>query len=133
MRLPPERRYLYCERLAASVAVSKFSEDVTRSLQILNELSQNPNLPEGRKKELQDKRRAFKEAVDVTVSLQKEQNAPINQIAAQINQEGHMAEASSTVRAMEIDQSQVDYGQLKSQFYDCSDSAVCDPRRTGGH
>ena len=133
MRLPPERRYIYCEKLAASVAVSKFSEDVTRSLQILNELAQNPNLPESRKKELQDKRRAFKEAVEITVELQKEQNAPVNQITSQINQEGQLAEASSTVRAMQIDQSQVDYRQLKNQFYDCSDSAVCDPRKSGGH
>ncbi len=131
MRLPPERRYLYCEKLASSVAVSKFSEDVTRSLQILNELALNPNLPESRKKELQDKRRAFKEAVEITVEMQKEQNAPVNQITSQINQEGQLAEASSTVRAMQIDQSKGDYRQLKNRFYDCSDRAVCDPSKSG--
>lgn len=125
LRLPPERRYLYCEKLASSVAVSKFSEDVTRSLQILNELAMNPNLPETRKKELQDKRRSFKEAVEVTVVLQKEQNAPINEITSQINSEGQASEASNTIREMSIDQSQFDYKRLQNQFYDCADSATC--------
>ena len=125
MRLPPERRNLYCERLAGSVALSKFSEDVTRSLQVLTELSQNPNLPVSRRKELQEKRRAFKEAVEMTVEMQKEQSSPVNQITAQINQEGRLAEEDATARAVSIEGGEVNLGLLKSVYNDCGDRANC--------
>ena len=125
MRMPPDRRALYCERLASAVAQSKFSEDVTRSLQILNELSQNPNLPLSRRTELQEKRRAFKESVDMTVDMQREQSSPINRITAQINQEGRVAEQDATARAVGIEGSEVNLGLLKSTYNDCGDRANC--------
>ena len=125
MRLPADRRSLYCERLAGAIAQSKFSEDAGRSLQILTELSQNPNLPLNRRNELQDKRRAFKEAVDMTLDMQQEQSNPINQITAQINQEGRLAEEASTNRAIGIEGSEVNLGLLKGAYNDCGDRANC--------
>ena len=128
LRLPPDRRELYCSKLASSIAISRFSEDVTRSLQILTEIGQNPNLPENRRKEIQDKRRAFKDAVEVTVQLEKEQNQPINEITAQINQEGRSSEVNASARAVEMERDEVDYRLLKGQYYDCGEKANCDQR-----
>ena len=86
--MPPMKRDLYCEKLSASIAMTKFSDDVGKSLQILTELSNNPNLPASRKKELYNKRRAFKDSVEVTLHLEKQQNDPLNRILSQINLEG---------------------------------------------
>jgi len=121
----------YCERLSSAIAQSKFSEDVTRSLQILNELGQNPNLPLSRRTELQEKRRAFKEAVEMTVDMQREQSTPVNQITAQINQEGRVAEQDATARAVGIEGSEVNLGLLKSTYNDCGDRANCGRERRG--
>ncbi len=125
LRLPSERRQVYCEKLATGIAISRFSDDVSRSLQILTELGQNPNLPESRRKELQDKRRAFKDAVDVTVQLERERNQPINEITSQINQEGRSIEVGSSSRAVDSEGHMVNQGLIKGNLYDCGDDANC--------
>lgn len=123
-------RALYCERLAGSIAVARFSEDMNRSLDILLLAAQNPNLPDRRKKEIEDKRQTLKTSVEVTLDLQKERNAPINEVVAQINQEGESIHQDLSRNRIKQDRSDMESQSARSQFFDCSDGVLCD--ETGG-
>ena len=88
--MPTKTRSLYCQRLANSIAGARFSEDMNRSLDVLALASQNPNLPERRRKEIENKRDYLKQSIDATLELQRERNSPLNQVVSQINQEGSL-------------------------------------------
>ena len=124
--MPPHKKELYCEKLAASVAMSQFSNDVEQSLQILRELVNNPNLPPSRKRELQDKRRALKDSVEMVLHLEQQQNKPINLILAQINQEGRKIESNQTHRVIQNNTSEAHFKSLRGRFFDCADGVYCD-------
>lgn len=123
--LPPMKRDLYCEKLSASIAMTKFSDDVGKSLQILTELSNNPNLPQSRKRELNNKRRAFKDSVEVTLSLEKQQNDPLNHILSQINHEGRKFESMETDRFIQNSSKKATFKSLRNSFFDCADGVFC--------
>ena len=61
----------------------------------------------------------------MTVEMQREQSSPINQITAQINQEGRVAEEASNAQAVSIEGSEVNLGLLKGAYNDCGDRANC--------
>ena len=125
-RMPYRVRTLYCRRLSDSVALAKFSDEMNRSLDILNVASQNPNLPEKRRQEILDKRRQLKDSVEETIELQKERNAPINEVVAQINQQGTDYEAAVTDERFSNENSQLRVETARKQFMDCADGVMCE-------
>ncbi len=124
--MPPLKRDIYCEKLAASVAMSKFSEDVGTSMQILSELTNNPNLPPSRKRELDNKRRSFKESVEITLDLEKQQNEPLNRVLTQINFEGQSLERLATGEFIQSTNTESDFENLRQSYFDCADGLYCD-------
>ncbi|MGK5086909.1 hypothetical protein WDW86_05075 [Bdellovibrionota bacterium FG-2] len=126
--MPPNQRHLSCRKLSDSLANHMFSADVNRSVDLLTTLSQNPNLPPHRKKELEEKRQALKDSVEVTLALQKEQNDPVNQIQAQIIEQGQRLERQGveTVLDHDAEASQVD--RVRARYMDCSDETFCEGR-----
>jgi len=124
--MPYRSRSLYCQRLSSSIAVAKFSEDMNRSLDILSLSAQNPNLPERRQKEIEDKRDKLKQSVEATLELQRERNAPLNEVVAQINQEGEGIHQDLSRDRLIRDQSELESQSAKSRFFDCSDGLLCD-------
>jgi hypothetical protein len=123
--MPYRARSLYCGRLANSLAMTKFAEDMNRSLDVLSVASQNPNLPEKRRKEIADKRAVLKESVEATIELQKERSAPINEILSQINQEGELIHQSLTHDKINQESNDYQLSETKRQFFDCSDGVLC--------
>ncbi|MGE3759437.1 MAG: hypothetical protein AB7H97_16860 [Pseudobdellovibrionaceae bacterium] len=123
--MPYKTRSLYCQRLANSIAASRFSEDMNRSLDVLAVASQNPNLPDRRRKEIADKRESLKQSIDATLELQRERNAPLNQIVAQINQEGTGLRATLSRERVERDQSALESNSARSKYFDCADGVFC--------
>lgn len=119
-------RALYCQRLANSIAVARFSEDMNRSLDLLALAAQNPNLPERRKKEIEDKRDFLKQSVEVTLELQKERNQPLNEVVAQINQEGEELSIELSRERLHRDQIDLEAQSARSRFFDCADGVFCD-------
>lgn len=127
--MPYRARSLYCRRLSDSVATSKFSEEMNRSLDILSVASQNPNLPEKRRQEIEDKRRQLKDAVEDTISLQKEKNEPLNQVVAQINQSGADFENKMADQAFSNEASELRVEAAKKRLMDCADGVMCENER----
>ncbi len=123
--MPYKARALYCQRLASSIAVARFSEDMNRSLDVLALASQNPNLPERRKKEIEDKRDALKNSVEVTLELQRERNSPLNEVVAKINQEGEGLHLELSRERLTRDRTELDAESARSRFFDCADGVLC--------
>lgn len=124
--MPYRSRSLYCQRLANSIAVARFSDDMNRSLDVLSLAAQNPNLPERRKKEIEDKRDQLKNSVQATIELQKEKNAPLNDVVAQINEEGNGLHTELSRERMTRDQVELDSHAAQGRFFDCADGVLCD-------
>ena len=127
--MPFKTRSLYCQRLANSIAASRFSDDMNRSLDVLSVASQNPNLPERRRKEIADKRESLKESIDTTIELQRERNAPLNQVIAQINHEGDGLRTTLSRARVERDQSALESDSARSRYFDCADGVFCETAR----
>lgn len=128
--MPFKSRSLYCQRLASSIALARFSEDMNRSLDVLSLASQNPNLPERRKKEIEDKRDTLKRQVQSTIELQRERNAPLNQVISQINREGQDLHVELSEQRLRQDLSDRESASTDSRFFDCADGVLCD--KSGG-
>jgi hypothetical protein len=125
-------RALYCQRLANSIAVARFSDDMNRSLDVLALAAQNPNLPERRKKEIEDKRDGLKNAVQATLELQRERNAPLNEVVSQINQEGESLHEELSRDRITNDQSGLESQSSRKRLFDCADGVFCETKN-GGH
>jgi hypothetical protein len=123
--MPYRTRSVYCARLADSVAVARFSEDMNRSLDVLSVASQNPNLPDSRRLQVEQKRMWLKQSVESTIQLQSQRNAPLNEVVAQINQEGDALHRDLSARRLQDEADQYDSDSAKQNFFDCSDGVLC--------
>ncbi len=126
MALPPKARRMACQKLSDAVAMTQFSSGMNRSLDILTALAQNPNLPENRKQEIDRKRRALKDSIEVTVALQKQTNEPINQVVAQINDEGHRYLSEQVRDDLSNDSAVQRNVRVQSELMNCSDGFMCE-------
>ncbi len=124
--MPYKIRSLYCQRLANSIAVARFSDDMNRSLDVLSLASQNPNLPPKRKVEIEDKRNSLKSSIETTLELQKEKNLPLNEVVAQINQDGDAIHNDLSRDRLKRDQLELDFQGVRNRLFDCSDGVLCD-------
>lgn len=129
--LPFIKRGTYCRKLAASIALTKFSDEMNRSLDILNVLEQNPNLPTQRKDEISEKRKKLKDSIDATLRLQEVQNTPLNTVISQITKEGHFYQGQATTRVLNNEADKINSRHSQGQLFDCSDGILCDPPQGG--
>lgn len=126
MYMGPRQRQAACQKLSDAVALTIFSTDINRSLDILTTLSQNPNLPDNRKKEIETKRRALKEQVDTTVTLQRTRSEPLNQVLSQINETGGTLESEAIGQGLSRDAS-AERGEANThELMNCSDGVMCE-------
>ena len=125
--LPFIKRNSYCRKLASSIALTQFSGEMSRSLDILTILTQNPNLPPTRKQEIESKRRILKESIETTLELQKIKNEPLNKVLAQITEDGRLYQGKATDRTLDIDAAKRNSRRTRALFMDCSDGFMCEP------
>ena len=121
----PKQRLWACKKLADASAMTLFSTDVNRSLDVLTTLSQNPNLPIQRKQEIEEKRKALKEQIEMTIALQKERNEPINQVLSQIQEEGTRLESEAVADDLDLDSDNQNNHRNEVNLTDCSDWVMC--------
>ena len=119
-------REIACQKLSEAVAMTVFSVDVNRSLDVLSTLAQNPNLPPNRKAEIEQKRKMLKDQVDLTLELHKSKNEPLNNVLSQINQQGSAIQGSNVHDALINDANTIHEGRVRSSLMDCSDGVLCD-------
>lgn len=94
---------------------------------MLTTLAQNPNLPPQRKEEIQEKRRALKEQIELTVDLQKQRSEPLNQVLSQIQEEGNRLQSETTAQGLSSDASAESNQRNDDTYRDCSDWVFCKP------
>ncbi len=123
--MSPKQREIACRKLSDAVAMTVFSNDLNRSLDVMTTLGQNPNLPPARKAELDQKRRALKEQVELTVDLQKQRNEPLNAVLSQINDQGQRLRSENVRDNLMNDADAASNRKHTLDFMDCSDGVMC--------
>lgn len=126
--MPPKQRAVACKRLSDALAMTVFSQDVNRSLDVLTTLSQNPNLPDNRKREIEQKRKALKESIEMTVSLQRQRNVPLNTALSQINEEGQRIQGELVRERLSNEADSESSSRTEASFMDCADGVMCERR-----
>lgn len=123
--LPTNRRDRICIKLSQAMAMHGFTRDMNRSIDVLTVAAQNPNLPPNRKQEIEIKRQALKDQVDVTLRLREEQAKPMGEVMKYIAEEGLLAQ-DETIRSRLEGESTV---YLKRSHFermnDCADGVFC--------
>jgi hypothetical protein len=127
--MPPRQRDMACRKIADALSMTLFSNDVSKSLDLLTTLAQNPNLPPNRKAEIEQKRKSMKESIEMTLSLQKERNVPLNQVLSQVNQDGARYQNEYVREDLKLDSDRRTNSRVDSDFMNCADGVMCQGRR----
>jgi hypothetical protein len=123
--MPYRQRRAACKRLADTVALTMFTKDANRSMDVLTIAAQNPNLPPERKTELDGKRRSLKESIDLTLELQRQRSEPLREVLSDINSQGANYRDRYSARLMRDDESAIRVKQTNRVFLDCGDGVMC--------
>lgn len=124
--MPFIKRGSYCRKLSSSIAMTKFSDEMNQSLDMLNIMEQNPNLPANRKSEIADKRKKLKDSIESTLQLQDAKNTPLNTVVSQITKEGSFYQGRVTERTFDNEANRINSERSQGEFFDCSDGILCD-------
>ena len=124
-QLPPAQRRMACKKLSDTAAISIFTRDVNRSMNVLTIATQNPNLPPGRKTELEQKRRDLKESIDLTLELQRQRNEPLRDVLREIHEQGETYRGEYTRQALREDESAAGSARVRGTLLDCADAVLC--------
>ncbi|CAM6053770.1 unnamed protein product [Sphagnum tenellum] len=129
--LPAYRRRHICLKLSQAMAMQTFTQDMNRSLDMLSVAAQNPHLPPNRKSEIESKRVALKDQIDVTLKLQHEQSKPMGDILQYAAEEGINARNTATQQSLSGESAMQSNFKNRASINDCSDEYFCDeiPRR----
>jgi len=127
--MPPRQRDMACRKISDALSMTLFSNDVSKSLDLLTTLAQNPNLPPNRKAEIEQKRKSMKESIEMTLSLQKERNVPLNQVLSQVNQDGARYQNEYVREDLKLDSDRRTNSRVDSDFMNCADGVMCQGRR----
>ena len=123
--LPKMRRDQVCLKLSQAMAMQAFTRDMNRSIDVLTVAAQNPNLPPNRKLEIEQKRLALKDQVEMTLRLRQEQAKPVGEVMQYIAAEGLAAQDEATRENLATQSG----GELKAshaaRMNDCADGIFC--------
>jgi hypothetical protein len=124
--LPTARRNRICQKLSQALAMTTFTRDMNQSLDVLTVASHNPNLPPNRKLEIENKRSALKDQVDLTLKLRQEQNKPMGEVMQYIAQEGLVAQDQATHDTLTRESDSHSKDSHLRRMNDCADGVFCD-------
>lgn len=123
--LSPARRESICLKLSQAMAMSAFTKDMNRSMDVLTAASQNPNLPPNRKQELEAKRAQLKDQIELTLKLKQEQSKPLGEIMQYIAQEGIIAQDEAVGAALSQESESRSQHSHYERMNDCADGIFC--------
>ena len=126
--MPELQREQACRRLSDAVAMTTVTKDLNRSLDILTVSTQNPHLPPHRKAELEEKRQALKESIELTLELQRQRNEPLNRVVSQINGDSLKYQGEISDRALSSDAAAHNQDAARTVLFDCADGVMCERR-----
>lgn len=123
--MPKVRRERVCAKLSQAIAMEAFTRDMNRSLDVLTVAAQNPNLPPNRRQEIESKRMALKDQIDLTLKLRQEQEKPAGEVMKYISEEGLIAQDQATRESLMQDSSAQAYRSHSARMNDCADGVFC--------
>lgn len=124
--LPDRQRELACRKLSESVSMTMFASDMNKTLDFMTAtVMNNPHLPDNRRLEAERKRQALKDQIELTLSLNKHKNEPLNEVLTQINESGARYRNQGIIRALESDEAVQQDRRIRHQFMDCADGHFC--------
>ena len=130
--LPHGKRDLACRKLADAIATTIFSDDMGRTLDFAaSKLTTNPHLPKKRQREAREKAKILKDQIEMTLSLEKHNSEPLNQVLYQINKEGEKYQNTVLQEEMHIEQVINKTRHIDHLFFDCADRIGCHKKIIG--
>ncbi|NRA63398.1 MAG: hypothetical protein HRU19_02875 [Pseudobacteriovorax sp.] len=124
--LPSNKRPMACRKLAESIAVSKFTDDMAKSLDFMTAMvTRNPNLPDNRRKEAEDKRKALKDQIELTLMMSRYKNEPLNDVLAKISIDADRHRKLDARRVLGHDKASRNSNTVNESIFDCSDGIFC--------
>lgn len=123
--MPKYKRGMACKKLAKGIALTRFTKEMSDSLDFLYKSSQNVNLPEKRRRQIESKRQRLKDSVSETLELYEKRNDPLNKVLKRINTEGSFYVDKETKKELDRDLDSMNKSRLDALFWDCSDGFMC--------
>lgn len=123
--MPNVARGRACRKIADAVALSVFTNDVEKSLHVLQVAMQNPHLPDHRRAELEQKRLILKDSVAMTIALNQSRNEPLNRVLEEVHAYAEKIKDRELSKNLGSGVNRVNSNLVKSQFFDCSDAIMC--------
>ncbi len=104
-----------------------YTEDMSKTIDFISsKLSTNPNLPEKRQSEVDLKRRAFKDQIELTLSFENRYAEPLHQVLYRINQEGAKYIGKAASREVMNERQSHHSQRMRNVFMDCADGIGCE-------
>lgn len=124
--MPYKERELACRKLSDAISMTQFSDEINKTLDFISsKMATNPHLPENRKAEVERKRKAFTDQVELTLALENKTSEPLNEILSQINKEGSKYQGLVTEKSFEDDSENHHEDRLNNLMIDCGDGILC--------
>ena len=124
--MPYHKRNLACRKLAEALAVGNFTEDMGKTLDFISsKIGTNPHLPNEKKVEADRKRRALKDQIELTLTIDNAEFTPLSRVLYMINKEGDKYKKQASKRELSSGLDHRSNQRVNAIFFDCADGFSC--------
>lgn len=124
--MPYHKRNAACRRLAEALAIGNFTEDMGQTIDFISsKIGTNPHLPKDKREDAERKRRALKDQIELTLTIDNDQKTPISKVLYMINKEGAKYKKEASKRQLSSGFNHRSNQRIESIFFDCADGYSC--------
>ncbi len=124
--MPYKKRAIACRKLSDALAMGTYTEDMGKTLDFISsKLVTNPHLPTQKQFDVDRKRQAFKDQIELTLAMENQNSSPLNTVLYQINKDGEKYINTASRREIQSDQDTHLNRQIDNLFFDCADGLGC--------
>ncbi len=126
--MPYKQQEMAVNKLSEAIALTRFSSEMNKTLDLLHIAEQNPNLPDSKKTSLKNKRDSLESSVKLTLELHKQKNEPLNKVLANISKQGEEWINVKKGRVIRTDFDRKQKYHTERVFWNCADGIFCKER-----
>jgi len=126
--MPYRQQEMAVNKLSEAIALTRFSSEMNKTLDLLHIAEQNPNLPDSKKTLLKNKRDSLESSVKLTLELHNQRNEPLNKVLASISKEGEQWVNVKKGKTIRTDFGRKQKYHLEREFWNCADGMFCKER-----
>ena len=120
-RLPIGEREAACDRLANSMSLTKFIDEMEERFDQLYVMSQNPNLPDEQRERLEQKTKKLVEHTLAVLKIKNLRQESLNSVRSKIVLEADKVSTREGKRATDLSAP----NKIETPFTDCDDFTIC--------